>query len=523
MNETKRKKSRILAAVICVVILLGILGGSAWAFYTNTAVYKLTKGLQNLSASVEEMKNPLAEKVGIREILLRMEEEGGHVETRMNLTTDLIPYNVTLGVDTELYRDMQAKALNSTTAISVMNYELAHLELYGNEEQICFSVPELFLEDLYFDTENVVSQYNDSIFARELFGQSSMEEFSLRLFPDGEADGSVNAWGSAEQFLEAYGSELEACRDNMTISKGEKGWYRASFAGQDVDRLLRELLQDYAEINGLDENDWDGEMEEHERLIASDPALLFEVNQRNQIEKILLESPVELLDGEASMELELSFLGKGGSVDEMQGEITVTNASEESLDAAQEETSAKEASALDADQETEPEGLSVVWQLAKATEEADYQLQIDAAVKNSAEESGGSRIHVTISCGSSEDTFDMAVSLEEEDNTMEIAAKGEVSDIVQGQSFGLQLEELAVYRAGEKLCRITGDMSIEPLQEEITPVAEAKIAVFEMSYTEIGEILYQLAEKYGSLLELLGDERTLWSMHQDSETGEITK
>lgn len=476
--QSNKKKGKVWAIAACVIALFVILGVSVRAYYINTAAYKFAKGFQNLGAEMEEMKNPLSEKIGMQDILTMMEEEGSHVKTRMNFTMDTFMGSTTLGIDTDLYKDMQAKELDSSTTLSVMNYEVAQLDLYGNEDVICFSVPELFLENMYFDTENVVSQYNDSVFAEDdLFGKSSMEDFSVELFPDEDDSASIGSWTSASKFMEKYGKDIEACRESMTIEKVEKGLYRMRFAQPDTDRLVMDMLHDYTEIYGMGEIDLDEEMEDYDQFIASDVSFLFEINKNNRIESVTLENPVELLDGEASMDMELFFLGEGRSIDKIQGKVTMVNVLGDKMEA--------------------------VCQLVQTLDEDDYQIDMDMKYMDYGQEDYSDKVKFTMNCDASKDTFDMVLSMKEDGDTFEMAAEGSLDDIVQGESFALELDEFTMDMDGEELCKITGDISVEPLKEKITPSAEAQTAIFEMSYTELADLFYKLAEEYGSILDLL--------------------
>lgn len=474
--QSKKKTGKVLAIVACVVVVFIILGVTVRAYYTNSAAYKFAKGFQNLSAEMEEMKNPLTEKVGMQDILTMMEEEGSHVKTRMNFTTDTFLGTTTLGVDTDLYKDMQAKELDSSTTISVMNYEVAHLNLYGNEEVICFSVPELFLEDMYFDAENVVSQYNDSVFADDdLFGKMSIEDFNVELFP--EDGGAVSSWTSADFYSEEYGEQLKACRESMTIDKVEKGLYRIQFTQQDTDRLIMDMLHGYDDAYGIKEIDLDEEMEDYDQFIASDVSFLFEINKDNRIESITLEHPIELLDGEASMDMELFFLGEDRSIDKIQGKVKMVSVLDEEMEA--------------------------VFQIVQTMKEDEYQFDMDMKYMDYGEEDYSSKMKLSMNSDASKDTFDMAFSMKEDGDTFEMVAEGGLDDIVRGESFVLDLDEFTVSMDGEELCKITGDIEVEPLKEKITPSAEAETAIFEMSYDEIGDIFYRLYAEYGSLLDLL--------------------
>lgn len=470
----RRKSGKALIIAACVVAVLVILGVAARAYYTGRPLYKIAKGLMNLSQEFGEVKNPLVDKVGIEDIMAMMKEEGSHVKTKMNFTTDTFLGSTTLGIDTDLYKDMRAKELDSSTAVSIMNYEMAHLDLYGNEEMICFSIPELFMEDMYFNTENVVSQYNNSILSDdEMFGKADIEDFSIELFPEDEDRISIGDWRSVSGYMERYDEAMAACRENMTVEKADKGVYRLTCQAKDVDRLVREMLESSEDLYVTQ----DGELEllkEYDQLVASDVSILFAINNQNKIESITLENPVELLDGDASVNGEIFFLGEERSIDTIQGKITITNVYEEKTE--------------------------VICQVVQTLEKDDYQVGMD--LKYTADESDG-KMKFTMECDASKDTFDMTFSMKDDIDTLEVTAEGSLDDIVKGESFALELEDFTVNMDGEKLCTITGDIEVEPLKEKITPGVEAKTAIFEMTYEDVGDIAYKLAMEYGSLLDLL--------------------
>lgn len=470
-----RKTGKIIGIVACVLAAVIIMGILAAAFYTSRPMYKIAKGLHNLSAELSEIHNPLADKLGLEDIITMLEEDGGHVATRLNFTAEALFGSMTLGVDTQLYKDVQAKELDSSTTVSIMNYEIAHLNLYGNEDVICFGIPELFLENMYFDTENVVSQYNASVWADEnMFGRLDMEDFSVELFPEDQGRISIGNHRTIIGFMEKYGSDLEACRENMTVYKVESGVYGAEFTQQDMDRLFKDMLHYYNDLYGMDEIDLEEGMEDYEQFIASDVNLLFVIDHKNRIESITLEKPVEMLDGEASVDWELFFMGEKRSVDKMQGKVTVTNASGE---------------------ETE-----MIGQLVQTLEDDDYQINMD--IKYS-EEEGQGKMRLAMDCDASDDTFDMSLSMKTDDGAVELAAEGTLDDIVQGESFALDLDALTIDMDGEEICKLTGDIAVAPLQESITPGVEAETAIFEMSYAEIGDLFYKIVMEYGNLMDLL--------------------
>ncbi len=75
-------------------------------------------------------------------------------------------------------------------------------------------------------------------------------------------------------------------------------------------------------------------------------------------------------------------------------------------------------------------------------------------------------------------------------------AEGTVSNIVAGESFDLELEELLVNVDEEELMMITGDITVEPLSKRVKQIVKPKIAFFEMSEQEWEAYVEALLDEY---------------------------
>ena len=189
------------------------------------------------------------------DIVLMAATEGSYVSTRFNFSSEEM-YGATLGIDTECYKDVQNKKMSADTSLSVMNYEFAHLNLYADEEALCFSIPELFLENMYIENEDVVSQYNSSIWT-DVTGYSDMEDFSIDFFADEEERLSLREWKDMAGFAERYSKDLEACREKMVLEKAKKGFYRIVLPAGEMDDLLWDMMESYESLYTMaDEMIW---------------------------------------------------------------------------------------------------------------------------------------------------------------------------------------------------------------------------------------------------------------------------
>lgn len=465
-EQKNHSSAKIVIGVVCAfAVIFGIIIG-ALAYHRSTPSYKISKGFRNLAKEIVQNSNPLTDKIGADDMIRMMQEDGGHVETMLNFTVDVPSLgNVTLGVDTDFYKDVHAKELSADTSISMMNYDFAHLNIYANDEVFCFSVPELFLEDLYIENQGLVSQYNNS-FLGELY-PSSMEDFSINLFPDEDKRISFRDWKNLSSSLEDLEEKIDACKESMTIEKVGKGLYRVTFPAKESDRLLKSLLE--SAYNGDEvKNLW----KEYKNLIDSDISLLFEINGKNRIESIILDSPIEILDGIASLDGEIFFLGETRSIDKVQGKIIIGGADGKSRE--------------------------LICQIQQTSDDDIYSMDTD--IKLSIEDKTLGKIKVVMNCDAVKDKIDLTYSFKDDTDDMELVLEGSFDDIVKGESLEFDLDKAAFTMNDEEYFKVSGDISIEPLQSKVQASVKPKTALFEMSYTDWLGIMYQLQSKYGNVL-----------------------
>lgn len=469
--QKKGTAAKIVIGVACVLVLIVALLVGGMVYLRSTPAYKISRGFGNLGKEMDQTQNRLVEKIGMNELLLMMEEEGSHVDSSLNFVIELpLLGSTTLGIDTDFYKDMQAKELNADTTLSLMNMDFAHLNIYADEENFCFSLPELFLENMYIENEHVVSQYNNSVLA-QLGSPSSMEDFSIELFADADDKIRPQEWRDLDKIWEKFEGDLTACKEGMTIGKAEKGLYRVTFPQKETDRLFKDLMDSYAEISGaLEMQDlW----KDYKNLLCSDISLLFEING-SRIDSIMLEEPVSLWDHTASIGGELFFLGEARSIDKVQGKVTIEGADGKTRE--------------------------VIGQIEQTSDSDTYQMDMD--IKYSEEEESG-KIKFVMNCDADRDEFDMTLSMKDSADDMEIALEGRLDDIVKGESLEISLDQLTFSTDAEETYRISGDIAIEPIRDKIKATVKPDTAFFEMSLYDWEEIIDKLDDEYGSILNSL--------------------
>lgn len=474
--KNHKKTARIIILCAAAVALVAILSGCF--AYTHSASYKVKKGFLNLMREAEEMKNPLAEKLGAGEIRHMLVEDGAHLNSRLNVTTGTVFGEVTLGVDTDCETDRRQKEMAASTNVSVMNYELASMQMYGDQEKLCFSIPELYLKDVYIENENVCRQYNHSLWA-EVFGKASGDDFSIDLFPDAWLFGDEEGVGRA--FLKEYADEIAECRRHMSMEKAGKDLYRVSFDELYFDDLVRQFLYDYVDFSKVGREDAMGILSYYD-VVTSAHAISFilEIDDANRIESIRLEEPLFLCDGKIRVDGDIHFLGEKRSIEKMQGMLTVKKEQEKK-------------------QETE-----IIWQTVQSLELDNYLMESDVKCSYTANgETQKVRLGCELECDGRKNSFDGEFSVENamEDLEMVWEASGDFSHINKGESFDLELDEMLISVNNEELALVRGDISLSPLQRRVRQNVKAETAFFELSEREWNGILDRVYKDYERLLE----------------------
>lgn len=475
LPQKKGHKKGILIAVMSVAAILLLCVGFGWISHVSSPAYKLKKGFENMDKEWAQMRNPLTEKLGADEISRKMMEQGSHIDTQLDFTTDIYGIGeITLGIDTDFYKDVRRKELDARTGISIMNYEFMHFNLYGDEEELCFSIPELFMEDLYIETEDVAKQFNKSMWADPyLFGELE-EDYSINLFPDTPDIETIHSWQELRESLGQYSDHLEECLQNAEIEEAGRGLYRVIFDPMDMNFLLRDLLQSCEDITGQDLYDILSCLQLVD--MDEDISLLFELDGSNCIRKIILEAPVSILDHQIELEGELLFEGEKRSIDLIRGQFVLTNEDDEEIE--------------------------IIWQVDQSlTSDGDtYKMEADVKCRVIDEEVN---LKYKLYCDAQYDEFRVDLSMKDDWFVYVIEAEGRIDDIKPGQSYDLDLSDLSVTMDGERMFKVSGNIKMEPFHGEIKRSAEAETAFFEMTERDFDRILDRIDDKYGSLLDLM--------------------
>ncbi|MCM1049019.1 MAG: hypothetical protein NC433_11420 [Clostridiales bacterium] len=311
-EKHNRNKKTVIAAIIgCIVsaivyITAGALIVKAYNVY-NSDEAVLYRSLSNLVKEISEQQKLLVE-AGVAS------GAGGagasKTEISLNLSGDELPF--TIGIDETNLRDGSAHKLQSEMELSIMNYTFMECDIYGDDERIVVSLPDIFEQNLEFSPKNVDKQYNKSLFA-EMYGTIDETGLSFDMFAEQESD-----LISVEKFKELW--EAEKPEESIQISKvkstdKQSGYstYRIVIPKEWIMFMESEIRDSVMEKNGVTDF-----------YITNDIALLIDIEKNKRITMISLEEPMQYsveyegYVGIAKLDGSVSFLGENRSVDDME-------------------------------------------------------------------------------------------------------------------------------------------------------------------------------------------------------------
>lgn len=272
-------------AAVCVIVFAVAAAVIARVCFDEERA--LLRGLQNLAEETKE-RQELAGQDGT---------DAMKAVTKLNVSVENFP--VTLGIDTVLLRDANARKMLASTEFSVMNNKLAELQVYGEDELLMLAAPTIWEKNFALDTKQIDRQYNDSVLAKE-WGRIELPEgmeISIDLFPTMENLSWEDVLAHCLEMIEEL--TIERLEKEITISVPEKEdiVYQCS---QYRVVVPAEFMR--VERIGVD-------------YVDKDMALLIFVDEDDRIIRISLEEPFSVSDGKLTGDIYL--IGEERSIDDM--------------------------------------------------------------------------------------------------------------------------------------------------------------------------------------------------------------
>lgn len=407
-KPNKKRKLAVGIAAVCIVaataaVVVAVVTAFAKVYFGENRA--LVKGLQNLAAEVEEQQ----------ELTVQNKTGAVNAETSFNVNIENLP--VTLGIDTQILRDVEARKLRTSTEVSVMNMNLAKVEIYGEDETLAVAVPTIWEQNFVFDVKQIDRQYNDSLLAEKWGRIDGLPEISLDLFAESER----LPWKELVIHCQEILKDLEIGRIEkkiaVNIPEKDNRQYQCS---------QYRVVMPVTEMIGME---W--------AVSDENMILLLSVDENDRIVQISLDEPFLLPEGELTGNV--CFVGEDRSIDDIVVNMQIKG-------------------------------------------KADMS-QLDESLLS---EFGG---------------VSMEQSVEIEMNAESVFDKNDTS-------VNINLDKLTVSVTDFGALNVNGSITLEPLGEEIEPLAGESIRIFEITEDEYsaleGEIMRKLLWKMSIAGKLFG-------------------
>ncbi|MCM1261167.1 MAG: hypothetical protein NC313_00490 [Butyrivibrio sp.] len=308
-EKRNRNKKTVIAAIAgCIVSAIVYIGaGTLIVKAYNSDERVLYRGFSNLVKEMGEQQKLLADAG------MASGADGlgaSKTEISLNLSGDNLPF--TIGIDQSTLRDRNVHKLQSEMELSIMNYTFMECDIYGDDERVVVSLPDIFEQNLEFSPENIDRQYNRSLFA-EMYGTIDETGISIDFFSEQKSD-----LISIEEFKELW--EAKKPNEPIQISKVKRtdkqsgySTYRIVIPKEWIMFMESEIRDSVMEKNGVTGFE-----------IMNDIALLIDIEKNKRITMISLEEPMQYsveyegYVGIAKFDADISFLGEKRSIDDME-------------------------------------------------------------------------------------------------------------------------------------------------------------------------------------------------------------
>lgn len=326
--EIREKKNRnrplmiVLILVYAVIFAALVYGGVLVVKAYNSDERKLIKGFSNLAEEINE-RQKLWEDGGAG--------LGGEESTRTDITFNISGENlpVTLGIDISMLVDNSAHKMRSDTVFSVMNNDIMESEIYGDDDSIMISLPDLFEQNLEFSPDNIVKQYNNSLLADKM-GPWERDDVSINLFPE-ESDAAQSVMiedriKKITDILKDKDSDISASK--FSVEKLDEPVifsFPEKEEQHECSRYRIVIPKEWIEIIEEESRDLVADMSDTEATsdIARDVIVFVDMDKNNRILRFSLEEPMQYMveseeyAGIASVGVSISLMGEERSIDDI--------------------------------------------------------------------------------------------------------------------------------------------------------------------------------------------------------------
>lgn len=457
MEKTGRKKRNIVVGV-CIaagMCLIGVVAAAVFAVRKNP----LAEGLMELSKEV----TALEEEMGAyfwTDMLNQIGGENMRAEYSLNLGGVPKLQNITVGIDGKTDRDMERKLFGTEVEISVANAKIGEGSVRGTSDTLYLQVPSVWEGSVVLDAEDVNGQWNGSAVKK---GVEALTGQNLEI--DGRIDArlfqsfSVKPF-SASDFLEKNREELRAIYENMEVIKAGKAQKEGLLSEEQAKQLEEYGLKD-AEGNQLETTCYlavlpEEELKEIFSQLTGDIRLGVYLDGDKRIVRICTLPGEKLVTDLWEGSISLNLTGVEATTDRLELETAGRIYMDEMLPVTADETDIADGHGtiiLEKDRDTAG-SYQIACSTSVSERENVWEFSVEAGVRGEYIIAGES-VRRGRAAGEEYGTAAGGKDI------------GEENIDVAGKKLYVDVENLVLSNQKEVICRGSGEMTFEPLEEEV--------------------------------------------------------
>ena len=488
-QNKKRRNIGIIAGVVVVLLITGI---SAALIVLNQPKVRLARGISKMSKELAAYSNPAARQIN-RSLLQKNTMKGPHT-LKIDMTATF-PENDTLSMlnmDLEAGCDNEVRQANIDFNLGAYQMNLVNGTIMVDDNTMYVSVPKLLNDTYRLQLDTLGADYNASawkdqlgfkvdsdvsidFFTREDADYTDMKELMDALSEDAQTlkDTIVVQKASDKASIKTSNKSMQCSGVNITIPKDAMNVFLNSFqekfmASSMYQQGITKLIEQ-SSIAYLLEDDIrelvDGQVEDALDIrCMNDISLNLYMDSKGRIVRIMTPQAIECKDSQIkSMELSADLAGTDRTLDVIEAacKLNTVNGTETysiSRDASVTDEEYKEDLTLDV---VGTDNMTALTMRYKNTWKLDTL------------------------------AFDGRIELESGDEKYKLSVDGSYKDIVEGQSYTLDLDTASLEVDDKALMRIAGTFGIEQGMGEVE-IPQDSIELMQMDSTSIYQMFYQM-------------------------------
>lgn len=488
-QNKKRRNIGIIAGVVVVLLITGI---SAALIVLNQPKVRLERGISKMSKELAAYSNPAAKQINRSLLQENTMKEPYTLKIDMTAT---FPENDTLSMlnmDLEAGCDNEVRQANIDFNLGAYQMNLVNGTIMVDDNTMYVNVPKLLNDTYRLQLDTLGADYNASawkdqlgfkvdsdvsidFFTREDADYTDMEELMDALSEDAQTlkDTIVVQKASDKASIKTSNKSMQCSGVNITIPKDAMNVFLNSFqekfmASSMYQQGITKLIEQ-SSIAYLLEDDIrelvDGQVEDALDIrCMNDISLNLYMDSKGRIVRIMTPQAIECKDSQIkSMELSADLAGTDRTLDVIEAacKLNTVNGTETysiSRDASVTDEEYKEDLTLDV---VGTDNMTALTMRYKNTWKLDTL------------------------------AFDGRIELESGDEKYKLSADGSYKDIVEGQSYTLDLDTASLEVDDKALMRIAGTFGIEQGMGEVE-IPQDSIDLMQMDSTSIYQMFYQM-------------------------------